>query len=496
MAELKWGAASHEGQLRAQNEDSFHAGEGLFVVADGMGGHLAGEVASEMAVTRLQENLPVERTNSLDELVAAIDVANTEIYDGSVADPDRAGMGTTVTAIAVVADPHDGQAFGIANVGDSRCYVLRHARLRQLTIDHSFVQELVAEGAISRDEARTHPRRNIVTRALGIEPSVRVDSWTMPIFQGDRLLLCSDGLVDEITDDHIAELLIEHTDPGEAARALVDAANASGGRDNVTVVVVDVLEGDAPPDATQEFDVVPLWADEPNRENTGETQIVADPLPDDGDGDGDESADAAAVLAGDDESTDGAGDDATDDAEPILPPAVDPVVVAAADVPVRKRSRTASFVRFFLVVGFAAVLVLGFAILAAWARSGYFVAFDDEDRVVIYQGREDGFLWFDPTVEAFGQYTRDELDDESVALVDDHVHFETQESAARFVAERLQPAEDDADAEPDTAPDDETGSDEPGTDEPSSTTDDTSASSATSTSSEASGPPGSTEGTG
>jgi protein phosphatase len=234
-----------------------------------MGGHLAGEVASEMAVTRLQENLPEDRTNSLDELVAAIVVANTEIYDGSVADPDRAGMGTTITAIAVVADPHDGQAFGIANVGDSRCYVMRHARLRQLTIDHSFVQELVAEGAINRDEARTHPRRNIVTRALGIEPSVRVDSWTMPIFQGDRLLLCSDGLVDEITDDHISDLLIEHTDPGAAAQALVDAANASGGRDNVTVVVVDVLEGDAPPDPTQEFDVVPLWADEDFRETAG-----------------------------------------------------------------------------------------------------------------------------------------------------------------------------------------------------------------------------------
>jgi serine/threonine protein phosphatase PrpC len=484
MAELKWGAASHEGQLRAQNEDNFHAGEGLFVVADGMGGHLAGEVASEMAVTRLQENLPKDRANSLDELVAAIDVANTEIYDGSVADPDRAGMGTTITAIAVVADPHDGQAFGIANVGDSRCYVMRHARLRQLTIDHSFVQELVAEGAISRDEARTHPRRNIVTRALGIEPSVRVDSWTMPIFQGDRLLLCSDGLVDEITDDHISDILIEHTDPGAAAQALVDAANASGGRDNVTVVVVDVLEGDAPPDPTQEFDVVPLWADEDFRENTGETQIVADPLPDDDDDDDEGESDEDDTTVVDAAPAD-VDDETSGDGVPVLPPVTGPAMVPAADAPVRKRSRTASFVRFLLVVGFAAVLVLGFAILAAWARSGYYVAFDDEDRVVIYQGREDGFLWFDPTVEAYGQYTRDELDDESVALVDDNVHFETQESAARFVAERLQPAED----EPTASSSDGT-SDGSSTDRPTTTT------TGSSTSSDASGPPGSTEGTG
>ena len=207
MATLRWGSASHEGQLRSQNEDHAHAGGGLFVVADGMGGHLAGEVASEMAVDRLNERLPINGENSLDDLVAAINEANLEIYQGSIDDPDRAGMGTTVTAVAVVTDPHDGEAFAVANVGDSRSYVRRHGRLRQLTIDHSFVQELVAEGAISRAEARSHPRRNIVTRALGIEPSVRVDSWTMPIIRGDRFVLCSDGLVDEITDDAISEIL-------------------------------------------------------------------------------------------------------------------------------------------------------------------------------------------------------------------------------------------------------------------------------------------------
>ena len=468
MAELRWGAATHEGQLRSQNEDHHYVGENLFVVADGMDGHLAGEIASEMAVERLRDNLPGDAENTLDQLVAAIDQANDEIFDGSMHDPDKAGMGTTVTAVAVVADPHDGQAFGIANVGDSRGYVMRHARLRQLTIDHSFVQELVAEGAISREEARYHPRRNIVTRALGIEPGVRVDSWTMPIFQGDRILLCSDGLVDEITDDHITELLLQHPDPNEAAQALVDAANEAGGRDNITVVIVDVIEGDDPPDPTEEFDVVPLWADD--GEDTGEVQIVADPLPDDehdtgdtADGQGDDvtgviaaTAAVAAVGGETDDATDTTGTTDTAatgtagaaDEEPQLPPAADdgsPAVVPtppAAPVPKRKRSRTQGFVRFLLILGVAAVLVLGFAIMAAWARSGYYVAFDDQDRVVIYQGREDGFLWFEPTPEAYGQFTRDELDDESVALVEDNVHFESQDSAADFVAQRLHPRSD------------------------------------------------------
>ncbi len=449
MAQLRWGSASHEGQLRAQNEDHAHAGEGLFVVADGMGGHLAGEVASEMAVARLNERLPVGALSSLDDLVSAINEANQEIYDGSVENPDQAGMGTTVTAIAVVADALDGEVFGIANVGDSRGYVLRHGRLRQVTIDHSFVQELVAEGAITRDEARTHPRRNIVTRALGIEPFVRVDSWTMPVIRGDRFVLCSDGLVDEVTDDEITEVLRAHADdPQAAADALVAAANAAGGRDNITVVVVDVLEGDDPPDPTEEFDVVPLWSDD-DLENTGETRIVTDPLDDepyDGDDEAAESDPAGALRRpGADAPADEPGDagaqlyDGGDDVTPVPGAAVPIVDPDDEPAPRRGRGRGARFARFVLVLGVASVLILGFAILAAWARSGYFVAFDDDGQVVIYQGREDSVLWFDPTREAVGRYSRDELDEDSIALVDDRVHFESQSSAERFVAERLTP---------------------------------------------------------
>jgi protein phosphatase len=421
VAELRWGSATHEGQMRAQNEDHAHAGDGLFVVADGMGGHLAGEVASEMAVERLASRLPPDSPHTLDDLIAAITEANIEIYNGSIDNPDQAGMGTTVTSIAVVTDPHDGEVLGVANVGDSRGYVFRHGRLRQVTIDHSFVQELVAEGAITRDEARTHPRRNIVTRALGIEPAVRIDSWTMPVIRGDRFLLCSDGLVDEVTDEAITEVLVDHADdPEAAAQGLVDAANEAGGRDNITVVVIDVLEGDDPPDPTEEFDVIPAWSDD-SLDDTGETQIVADP-PDDADGD------TLVVPALYDTGEANEADAVTETAEPAP---------AAAPPPAPKRRRGAAFVRFVLGLGVAAVLVLAFAILAAWARSGYFVAFDDDGTVGIYQGKS--VLWFEPTLEATGQYGRGQLDGDSINLVIDEPNFESQGSAELFVAERLSP---------------------------------------------------------
>ncbi|MEZ5294785.1 MAG: hypothetical protein R2697_00495 [Ilumatobacteraceae bacterium] len=181
-------------------------------------------------------------------------------------------MGTTVTAVAVVADPHDGQAFGIANVGDLTW--LRHARLRQPTIDHSFVQELVAEGAISREEARYHPLQHRHPRSVSNRVSAPI-SWTMPIFQGDRSARARRPCRRSPT-------ITSPNSPNTPIRTrrgagLVDAANEAGGRDNITVVIVDVIEGDDPPDPTEEFDVVPLWADD--GEDTGEVQIVADLLP-------------------------------------------------------------------------------------------------------------------------------------------------------------------------------------------------------------------------
>ncbi len=235
-----------------------------------------------------------------EQVVESIRIANGDIFRAAIANPDQQGMGTTVTAIAVIADPYAGraapnidlndpsasdasdtspadttpgdvtpvvpavpsEALILANVGDSRTYLFRHERLRRVTIDHSYVQELVSTGHITEAEARNHPRRNIITRALGIEPEVRVDWWTLPLIRGDRFLLCSDGLVDEVDDTDIASTLELESDPQVAAERLVEKANEAGGRDNITVVVVDVLEGDDPPDPTQELDLVPVWAQE------------------------------------------------------------------------------------------------------------------------------------------------------------------------------------------------------------------------------------------
>lgn len=447
MAELRWGVATHPGQMRTQNEDNVFAGPGLFVVADGMGGHLAGEVASEIAVRRLEAQLSTEHPNQLDQLVAAVLDANREIYDSALDDPERAGMGTTITAIAVVADEHDGEAFGVVNVGDSRIYVVRHGRLRQVTVDHSFVQELVAEGAISRDEARTHPRRNIVTRALGIEPIVRVDSWTMPVIRGDRFVLCSDGLVDEVPDDDITAILAAHPDdPQAAAQALVDAANAAGGRDNISVVVVDVLEGDDPPDPTQEFDVVPIWRDDDDTaENPAVSEIVADPL--------DDEPTAVTPVSTDGDTADtstGTGADTVTvsdapAAAPTLPPRVfdgaAELTTSPAPATAQRRSRGGRIVRFLLGVGVAAVVIFGAVLAAAWARSGYFIAFNDDDEVVVYQGQKGTVLWiFNPTQEARSGVFRDDLDADQVEFVTSEPEYNTLEAALRTVTSRLQPS--------------------------------------------------------
>lgn len=236
-----WGAATHVGMLRQQNEDSYAAEDGVFVVADGMGGHNAGEVASALAVRGMRE-AALRGFASPESVVAAINLANSEIHRASGGPTDQRGMGTTITvAVPIPAEGQEPQRMVVANVGDSRVYLWRDGGLRQVSSDHSYVQELLTEGYITAAEARVHPRRNIVTRALGIEGDVNADSWVLPMLAGDRYLLCSDGLVDEVDDERIAEILQTTPNPQEAADQLVATANSNGGRDNVTVVVVDVL---------------------------------------------------------------------------------------------------------------------------------------------------------------------------------------------------------------------------------------------------------------
>ena len=466
MAELAWGAGTHPGQIRPDNEDHLHASNGVYVVADGMGGHEAGEVASLLAVERIRDVLLAEDLSpTAERVVEAISDANGDIFRAAIANPGQAGMGTTVTAIAVIEDPmagrgapniddNDGldldkvtpifprdqpEALVLANVGDSRTYLFRHGRLRRVTIDHSYVQELVSTGHITDDEARTHPRRNIITRALGIEPDVKVDWWTLPLVRGDRFLLCSDGLVDEVADPDITRVLRDNTDPQTAVDLLIAMANAAGGRDNVTVIVVDVLEGDAPPDPTQELDLTPVWADDPTltaediaRIEAGELEMVG------------------VDSAGSSRSTDEVaslsrrarrrarkvakradGDDPENDAENSEDEGglgVEAPTVADT----RKRPRLVRAVSAFVVL---ALLISGFVAFAAWARRGYFVDFDSNDRVTVYQGRPGGVLWFDPTSETRGALTRDDMTDTSVERVVDQPNFSSLADAVLFVRE-------------------------------------------------------------
>jgi protein phosphatase len=236
---LKHGSSTDVGLLRVTNEDAHSAEAELFIVADGMGGHNAGEVASALAGSTIKAGA---RSGLFDpvQFRDIVQQANTAIYTASLDDTDQRGMGTTVTALAVL--PGSVPRVMVANVGDSRTYIFRDSELQPVSTDHSYVQELVNEGIITREEARTHPRRNIVTRALGIDRNVSVDVFTQEVRTGDRLLLCSDGLVDEVPDADIAGVLAQFSNPQECAEALVMLANTNGGRDNTTVIVVDVAD--------------------------------------------------------------------------------------------------------------------------------------------------------------------------------------------------------------------------------------------------------------
>jgi serine/threonine protein phosphatase PrpC len=248
---VKWGASSDTGTLRVQNEDSFLAEEKIFVVADGMGGHNAGEVASAMAIKMLAE-AQANGISDSSQLAKVIEQINHSIFHAAANQTDQRGMGTTLAVLALTPNETTNEvSAAVANIGDSRTYLFRNDEFRQVSVDHSYVQDLVSEGLITREEARTHARRNIVTRALGIEPSVAVDTWTLPLITGDRYVLCSDGLVDEVTDEAIEKCVKQKIEPQKVADQLVALANANGGRDNITVIIVDVIaDGANSPAAT------------------------------------------------------------------------------------------------------------------------------------------------------------------------------------------------------------------------------------------------------
>ena len=372
---LKWGASTDVGMVRQQNEDSFLAEETLFVVADGMGGHNAGEVASALAVTTLKAGarLGIDTTDEFRELVQQ---ANSAIYTASLDDSTQSGMGTTVTALSIV-EGEEPRVL-VANVGDSRAYLWRSGALSRLSVDHSYVQELVNEGIITPEAARVHPRRNIVTRALGIDRSVMVDVFTHFVRTGDRIVLCSDGLVDEVADVEIARVLGQHTDPQETAEALVMVANTNGGRDNTTVIVVDVLDD------------------------------ISEPLV----------------------ST------TPDNTAPMQSPSVDsidsgPVVAGVGSIAVKKKSRIGMVLFWTALV---AIVLSGITVVGVYARSGYFIGFDKDSRVAVYRGRVGGVLWFNPTIDTQTTLSGEDLPEDVLRDVALNRTFTSSTMASKYLA--------------------------------------------------------------
>lgn len=334
MIRLRAGSATDVGLVRSNNQDRLLVADPLFAVADGMGGAAAGEVAAATAVEGLEAAFNAAGGSTPEALVEAARAANRAVWEQAGSNPEMRGMGTTLVALALLDDGR----LGAINVGDSRLYLLRDGALRQITSDHNLVAELVAEGRISKEEAEVHPRRNIMTRALGVDPDVPVDVFVEDPAGGDRFLLCSDGLPRELRDDHITSLLNRFADPTEAAKELVDEAKRRGGNDNITVVVVDV--------------------EDPEKETT----VVAAARPPVGNATRAAAAEAAVAA-------------------PVSQP--------------KARLVTVRVVAFFALI--VVILAAAAAGIGWYARSGYFVGLRG-DKITIFQGQPGGVLWFHPTI--------------------------------------------------------------------------------------------------
>jgi PPM family protein phosphatase len=236
---IESGAWNDQGKIRTSNEDQYVVDpqKRIFLVADGMGGHAAGEVASKMAASKIEESLSQAESFSDPEsfLQQAVQNANVQVYNTQLHNPEYRGMGSTLTILTF---QHD--RYYIAHVGDSRAYLFRNGNLIQLTRDHSIVWQLYEDKLISKEELSRHPRKNLITRSIGTHPLVEAETHSDQVLENDSFLLCSDGLTDVLSDLQITDFLNSGKTPQEISEMLVDAANAGGGPDNITVVVVHI----------------------------------------------------------------------------------------------------------------------------------------------------------------------------------------------------------------------------------------------------------------
>ncbi len=383
-------AATDQGMIRETNQDRFLVTPTFVAVADGMGGHAGGELAAETAVDQLQQFGLLRDAN---DMISAIQLANREVLAAAVR-TGMANMGTTV--VAALLRP-ERRSVTIANVGDSRAYFFSGGELEQITRDHSLVQELVRSGKISEAEARDHPHRNVVTRVLGIGEDPEVDIFDLTIGQGDAILLASDGLFNEV-DHHVLATIIANADNlDEAAERLIERANQNGGNDNITVVIVRVLD-DAPTIAGPESavaiagdaEVAPLDLEtlgDADAEASSLFTPVVHPEPDDSPPPSQDHTDPVAEKAAD-EDDEGAANQ--------IPTEEIPVVSASPPRSGRRLRGLLFLLGFFILVG------LGIGGFTAYGRNAWFVE-SRASEVVIFRGRPGGLLFIEPqAVETTG----------------------------------------------------------------------------------------------
>ncbi|MCB0972347.1 MAG: Stp1/IreP family PP2C-type Ser/Thr phosphatase [Acidimicrobiales bacterium] len=422
MTTLRAGGATHVGQVRSNNQDSYlvKPDADLYGVADGMGGHNGGEVASEMAVELLEANAG---DPSLDNLMEAARIGNRAIFERAGADVDLHGMGTTLCAVRVVpgAD-EEGDEVAWINVGDSRVYLFRDDGLIQLSRDHSLVEDLLRDGQLTEEEAKVHPKRNIITRALGIDVDVEVDGATVIPFNGDRFVLCSDGLFGEVTEDQIASVLRRLADPTEAAEELVRLANEAGGRDNITVVVVEVVDDDGRAEAAS----AALAAAEASKLAAREAE---DAEAADGEEDGEGLTEAAEVTE--------PYVDAFAGRRSSLPEPDDDYAAEVEDLYSGMEGLDAKRLTWRVAVFVAALVAISIIVVGSlvyFDRQSYRVALDGGD-AVIYRGNPNGFLWLDAPVEDRAEVDVDELSTDERRELAGEPSFKTLDAARIYLSQ-------------------------------------------------------------
>jgi protein phosphatase len=432
--------------VRRVNQDFPLEAPNLFAVADGMGGHVGGEVAARVAVEALSQVFSREPTKA--GLEDAFSKANRAVWQESQDHSELRGMGTTLTAMALVGDDDGRDTVALANVGDSRAYLYSEGNLVQITADHSLAEERMRHGEMTEEEAAVHPQRHILTRALGISSEVETDMWELQLRPGDRVLLCSDGLSNELSNEQMADVLATVLDPGEAARQLVEVANEHGGSDNITVIVVDVLVGEATID---ESVITPIGA------RAGSPLVVA-PEPAAGGATtasmaaaASGAAGAAAGLTPQQPAFDGGrartGQLLLDDTQavPVARATVrstvrSPPAVAAAPPHESRGARrrrlgiprriTVRVVLFVLLV--AAIPTGAFYAIRWYAYDNWFVVVQ-KGEIVIKQGHPAGVLWFHPRVVDKTKVTTSEILPTGAAQIKAGVQEPSLSAAKRYV---------------------------------------------------------------